>query len=84
MAEQQVIFAQTQNNLRKLRQNPPSVDRYESKDFRIKKSKPKRNVSNQNPKKTFRGHKASFRRKDELKDEIHSLTSKLTVLERKV
>ena len=70
MAEQQVIFAQTQNNLRKLRQNPPSVDRYESKDFRIKKSIPKRNVSNKNPKKTFQGHKASFRRKDELKDEM--------------
>ena len=84
MAEQQIIFAQTQNKLRKLRQNRPPVDRYESKDFKIKKSKPKRNVSNQKPKEIFRGHKESFRRKDELRDEIHSLTSKLTVLERKL
>ena len=51
MAEQQIIFAQTQNKLRKLRQKITPVDRYESKDFKIKKSKPKRNVSNQKPKK---------------------------------
>ena len=84
MAEAQIMFAQTQNKLRKLRQKITPVDRYESKDFNIKKSKPKRNVSNQKPKKIFRGHKASFRRKDELKDEIHSLSSKIIVLERKV
>ena len=64
MAEAQII-AQKQNK----RQITP-VDRYQSKDFKIKKSKAKRNLSKPKPKRIFEGHKESFRRKDELRDEI--------------